>query len=261
MITSSHNPKIQYIRSLLNRRVERENSDTFVIEGVRLAEEVISSGWQVEMVLYTHLLTLRGQQLLPRFAKVETEIEEVTPEIMHSIAGTDSPQGILAVIRKKTLPLPENPDFVVIIDAVRDPGNLGTLLRSALAAKVQAVLLIPGTVDAFSPKVVRSAMGATFRLPVHIFSWDQIQDFCLQQTQPKLSIMLAEIVGGSSCWESDLCQPLALIIGGEANGASHQARIIAEKKISIPMPGSSESLNAAVAGSILIFEIVRQRLK
>ena len=136
---------------------------------------------------------------------------------------------------------------------LRDPGNLGTLLRSAAATGVQVALLPPETTDAFAPKVLRAGMGAHFRLPIHSMTWEQIYE----QTEG-LQIYLANM-DGRSCWETDLRKPLALIIGGEAEGAGEEARKLAAEKISIPMAGNVESLNAGVAGSVLMFEVVRQR--
>jgi TrmH family RNA methyltransferase len=182
------------------------------------------------------------------------ETEEVESRLLHSLSDTDTPQGILAVLNDQQLPVPESPNFILIPDQIRDPGNLGTLLRTADAAGVQAAFLPPETTDAFAPKAVRSAMGAHFRLPIQPGSWDEI----LSLTRG-LRIFLADMEG-QSCWETDLRQPLVLVIGGEAEGASEQAQKLAHQKISIPMTGKTESLNAAVAGSVLMFEVVRQRM-
>ena len=146
-------------------------------------------------------------------------------------------------------------NFVLIPDQIRDPGNLGTLLRSAAAAGVQVVLLPPETTDAFAPKVVRSGMGAHFHLPIHSLTWEEINQIIKSSN---LQVFLADM-DGQPCWTTDLRQPLALVIGGEADGASQTAHVLANQKISIPMSGSIESLNAGVAGCILMFETARQR--
>lgn len=257
MITSAHNPKIQRIRSLVAKRQERERQGVFVTEGVRLVEEAQSSGWQAELVLFSQGLSERGQALLERLRQSGAEVEEVPPHLLESTADTETPQGILAVIRSRKLPLPPSPDFLLVVDAVRDPGNLGTLLRSAAAAAAQAVILIPGTVDAFSPKVLRAGMGAHFRLPIASMEWPEIAQLC--RGQRPLDLWIAEAEQGRSCWSLDLRRPLALVVGGEAEGASDAARQLADGYITIPMPGKSESLNASVAASILLFEVVRQR--
>jgi TrmH family RNA methyltransferase len=154
------------------------------------------------------------------------------------------------------LPVPETPTFLLIPDQIRDPGNLGTLLRAAAAAGADAALIPPETVDAFAPKVVRAGMGAHFRLPVLPATWDEIN-----RRLDGFDTFLADAGGSLTCWQADFTHPTALILGGEADGASATARELATTQISIPMPGRMESLNAGVAGAILLFEVVRQRTK
>jgi len=260
MITSVHNPKIQHVRALLGRRQEREAAGAFVLEGVRLVEEAQAAGWPPELVLYSSTLSERGQGLLEGFRQAGSEVEEIPPHLMQTISGTEAPQGILAVVRRRSLPLPPALDFALITDSVRDPGNLGTLLRTAAAAGAGAVLLAPGTTDAFAPKVLRAGMGAHFRLPLVEAGWEQIVDICKNRPgSPSLTIYLAEAEEGVSCWSLDLRQPVALVVGAEAEGVTPAARAAADGFITIPMPGRSESLNAAIAASILLFEVVRQR--
>jgi TrmH family RNA methyltransferase len=150
--------------------------------------------------------------------------------------------------------LPKELDFVLVADQVRDPGNLGTMLRTALAAGVDALLLPPRTVDPFSPKVVRAGMGAHFRLPIAVTSWEEIGT-----TLEDLRIYLAEAGKGAAYTQADFSSPLALILGSEAHGPGAGARELAHTSVHIPMPGGGESLNTAIAAAILIFEIVRQR--
>lgn len=260
MITSTHNPKLQRLRALTGRRQEREQARAFVTEGVRLTEEALLAGWTPELVLYSAELSERGLALLEQFRQRGAEVEETLPRLLQSASDTETAQGIAAVFAMRSLPLPERADFVLVADAVRDPGNLGTLLRSAAAAGVQAVLLAPGSADAFSPKVLRAGMGAHFRLPLAALSWEEIAAFCQAKGDtPSLNVLIAEAEEGRSCWTLDLTQPLALVVGGEAEGASTSARGMADGLVRIPMPGKSESLNAAVAASILLFEVVRQR--
>jgi TrmH family RNA methyltransferase len=173
---------------------------------------------------------------------------------MDSVSETEASQGILAVVAVEQ-PQPAHAlDFVLIADAVRDPGNLGTLLRTAEAAGVDAVLLATGTTDAFAPKVVRAGMGAHFRLPIYEVSWDEVRT---QVAAYHWNVYAADMLG-RSCWETEFRHPLALIIGGEAQGVSAAARQVASETVSIPMQGKAESLNAAVAGAVLLFEVARQ---
>lgn len=218
-----------------------------------MIEEAESRGWGFRFVLYDSSLSERGSLLVEQILSRGIEVEEIAEPLMRSLSGTETPQGILAVLDLIQLPIPESPDFILIPDQIRDPGNLGTLLRTAAAAGVQAVFLPPETTDAFAPKVVRAGMGAHFRLPVRPMKWEKIR-----RESEGLQMYVADM-NGVSCWETDLVQPLALIIGSEAEGASKEAKEIATQSISIPMAGNMESLNAGVAGSVLMFEVMRQR--
>jgi TrmH family RNA methyltransferase len=230
MITSVQNTKIKWVRSIQANSRLRKSEGVFVVEGVRLVEEALAGGWEARLVLYAADLSPRGRQVLEGFAAGGVPLEEVSPQVMRQSSDTDTPQGLLAVLAQRALPLPESLDFVFIPDAVRDPGNLGTMLRTASAAGVQAVLLPPGSVDAFSPKVLRAGMGAHFRLPVLNLSWKQIE----AALEP-LTVYLAA-AGGGDLLESDFCPPLALIIG-RSRGCRPQAWRLAEKCVCIPMPG------------------------
>jgi len=255
MITSNQNSKIKLIRALQGRAKERREAGTFLAEGVRLVEEAVNSNWGFQFALYDESLSERGRLQVESLKLRDIDVEEISTTIMKSLSETETPQGILAVLKESPLPIPESLNFILIPDQIRDPGNLGTLLRTATAAGAQVVLLPPETTDAFAPKVLRSGMGAHFRLPIRSMTWDEINQVV---KLAGLQVFLADM-NGQSCWETDLRQPLALIIGGEADGASEQARDLANQKISIPMNGNIESLNAAVAGSILMFEVLRQR--
>jgi TrmH family RNA methyltransferase len=255
MITSPHNPKLKLIRALQGRAKERREAGAFMVEGVRLVEDAVSSNWKLRFVLFDETLSERGRLNVERLTLNGVDVEEVSTSLMKSISETETPQGILAVLELTQLPISNYPNFILIPDQIRDPGNLGTLLRTAAAAGVQAVFLPPETTDAFAPKVVRSGMGAHFRLPIRSMSWEEIGRFCESANQ---RIYLADM-DGQSCWEVNLRQPVALVIGGEADGASESARKLANGKITIPMGQNIESLNAGVAGSILMFEVVRQR--
>lgn len=254
MLTSPRNPRIQHIRALQGRAKTRRDSNQFAVEGVRLVEEALQAGWRPELLLYTADLNERGQAVLKGFQQQEVETLAVSTAVMQAASDTQTPQGLLAVLALPTWQLPAQPNFLLVADQMRDPGNLGTLLRTALAAQVQAVLLPPGNVDPFAPKVVRAAMGAHFRLPVLQLGWAQIR----QIIQP-LYTCLADSSGGLAYTQANLRQPLALVIGGEANGAGQQALKATDTRLHIPMPGEAESLNAAVAAAILLFEVVRQR--
>jgi len=254
MITSPQNQTIKRVRHLQNRSKARQQEGAFVVEGLRLVEEALLYGWDPDIVLFTEDLDQRGWDIVNGFRGKEVPTLQVSPEVMKAASDTQTPQGLLAVLPMKGQPQPRKKDFVLLADQVRDPGNLGTLLRTALAAGVDTVLLPPGTVDPHSPKVVRAGMGAHFRLPVHKTSWEEI----LHQLS-ELTVFVADVDRGLPYTEADFQQPLALIIGNEVRGPGRKAQAAATQAVHIPMPGDAESLNAAIAGAILVFEVVRQR--
>ena len=256
MISSSQNPKIKLARSLAGRSKARLEGQAFLAEGVRLVEEALAADWPFRFVLHTGEVSGRGAELLKSIEAQGIECEEVQARLLASISDTETSQGVLAVLRDAPLALPRSADFVLILDAVREPGNLGTVLRTAAAAGVQAILLAPETTDAFAPKVVRAGMGAHFHLPMKRMDWAEIRGLAESMG---LTTYLADMQG-APCWETEFRHPLALMIGGEAEGATQHARQLAQQIVSIPMPGKAESLNAAVAGSILMFEVLRQRM-
>jgi RNA methyltransferase, TrmH family len=257
MLSSPQNAKVKLVRALAGRPKERREAAAFLAEGVRLVEEALVAGWPFRFALHGPELSPRGAQLVEKLREHGVPLELVDGVLLRSLSETETSQGILAVLDERELSLPAVPDFLLIPDSVRDPGNLGTLLRSAEAAGVQAVLLPPETADAFAPKVVRAGMGAHFRLPIRSAGWTEIA-LLVAGMPANRQVYLAEM-GGASCWQADFKAPLALIIGGEAAGATQQARQLATRLVSIPMLGGTESLNAAVAGSVLMFEVLRQR--
>ena len=254
MITSVQNPKIQWVRKLQTQPRLRREEGLFVVEGVRLVEEALAAGWQASLVLFTEELSERGTQVVQGFARLGAQVEKVSPGVMAAASDTQTPQGLLAVVQTRLLPFPERLDFVLVVDGVRDPGNLGTILRVAAAAGAQAVLLPPGNVDGWAPKVLRAAMGAHFRLPLRSLDWDALNDLLYG-----LPVYLADAGSGLPYTQADLRAPLALMVGGEAAGAGQQGQKLASHRIHIPMPGEMESLNAAAAAAVLMFEVVRQR--
>jgi TrmH family RNA methyltransferase len=247
---------VKYVRALYRRRV-RHRERHFVIEGLRLVEEALKAGVVPVLAFFTPDLSgsQRGRKLLAVTEDLPGECFVVTDKVMRALSDTVSPQGILAVVPFIELPLPENPWLVLVVDRVRNPGNLGTILRSAEAAGASQVILTPATVDVYSPKVVRGAMGAHFHLPIATgVSWLEVAE-ALQGRQ----ILLAEAKGEKIYYEVDWTKPSALIVGGEAEGASQEAERLATERIVIPMQGKAESLNVAGASGVILFEATRQR--
>lgn len=256
MITSLANDKVKYVRKLQNQKDLRHADRRLVLEGVRLVEEVTRASLIPSLVLHTEDLSKdgRGKGLLVTLRAMGAPTFQVSDEVMVSCSDTMTPQGILAVLPFPEFAPPDPPSLVVIADRLRDPGNLGTLLRSALAAGAEQVLLAPGTVDFSNPKVVRSAMGAHLWLPVRHAEWDAVAE-----TVAGCDTWLAAGGGRKAYTEVDWTRPSALIVGSEAHGAGDRARALAQGRIAIPIRPVVDSLNAAVAASVILFEVVRQR--
>ncbi len=255
MITSNQNTKLKLARSLMGRSKERRENGAFVAEGVRLVEEALSAEWPFRFVLVSEALNARGRELVSALQTSNIPVEQVPGSLLDPVSGTESNQGILAVLDHASLAMPARLDFALIADQIRDPGNLGTLLRTAAATGVQVVFISPDTTDAFSPKVLRAGMGAHFRFPIFTLAWDDIR-----RQVDGLQVFLADMSAPISCWQADFKKPLAMIIGGEAEGASKEARTLATQAVFIPMMGNTESLNAGIAGAILLYEAFRQRI-
>ncbi len=257
LITSVKNPKIKEVRALQSRAKTRRETGVFVVEGVRLAEEAVAAGWHAQLCLYTPDLSPRGLDLVKSLSDSGVPVEMVAEHVMKSVSDTQSPQGILLVMEQQVLLLPEHPEKVLILDQVQDPGNAGTLIRTAAAAGFDAVILTEGSVDAFSPKVLRAGMGAHFRLPVLTAPTIDIVELCQLHG---LLLWSASVDAGQTYTDANLRSPLAIVIGSEAHGVG-EPLYDSSNLLHIPMPGGGESLNAAAAGAVLIFEVVRQRSK
>ena len=258
MITSIQNPKIQQVRELLAHSRARREQGAYVIEGIRLLEEAWQAGIQPSGVFFSADLNPRGMVLVEEMRLAGFVTEEVEFSLLKRVSDTEHSQGLLAVLPYRAVDLPLNANFCLILDAIRDPGNMGTILRTACAAGVQSVHLSSDCADIFSPKVLRSAMGAHFHLPIATKSWGEIQEYLNHSPEPP-AIFLSDVREGQSLWQCSFTEPTALIISNEGAGASDEARTLTTHVVHIPMPGGFESLNASIAAAILLFEVVRQR--
>lgn len=257
MISSPSNPHVKHIRSLAADRKERRRERMFVLEGVRLVADALASGAALELALFDAerlAATAAGQTLAERLAGTRGAYP-ATAQVVAAASDTVHPQGVVAVARWPEL-TPEKAGVALVLDAIQDPGNLGTILRSAEAAGVAEVLCAPGTADLYAPKVVRAAMGAHLRLPMR-------QDIGWETLDETLGLVdhvyAADASATMPYYAADWRQRCALLIGNEAGGLSEDARARATRLIGIPMRGGAESLNAGVAASVILFEALRQR--
>ncbi len=255
MITSLDNPKVKWMRQLLDARGRRAEG-CYLLEGMILLKDALDAGVAPRLVLFTAARPSErwGGHLLTQLNAVPHE--EVSPAVMRSLTDTVTPQGIVAAV-----PIPQPPQelppagLAIVLDSLRDPGNVGTILRSAQAAGCVAVLATPDTVDFYSPKVVRAAMGAHVRLPL----LPDLPWHALERLLGGRNIYVADAHAPTPYFAVDWTPPSALVIGSETEGPRPEAQRCATGRVSIPMPGRMDSLNAAVAASIIVFEAVRQR--
>lgn len=264
MISSTSNARVRLLRSLVDRR-SRQDAGLFLVEGVRLAEEVVDAGIRPRVVLFDEAVrqTERGSAVLADLEPVSDWMEAASSAVLAAVSAVQHAQGIALAV---PLALPVLPprrhrpdalhDILVVLDDLADPGNAGAILRTARAAGVRQVLVSAGGVDVFGPKVVRAAGGAHFHLQLAgEFRWSEAASV-LPSSVP---VVLAEAHAGQPYWRFDWSGPVALVVGGEAHGASFAAKRSITDRVRIPMPGGGDSLNVAMATSILLFEAVRQR--
>jgi len=253
MITSSKNAKVKYVARLQAERRFRGREQAFVVEGTRWLTELVNYGHPIRLVFYTEdwLLSANHAAILQQ---VSVPVQAVNEEVMAAMSDTETPAGVLAVVEMTVRPLPPQPSLLLILDGVQNPGNLGTMLRTAAAAGVDGVLLGPGCVDAYNPKVLRGGMGAHLRLPVQALNWAEIEPLLVG-----LTVWLADVAEGVAYTAVSWQTPSALIIGSEAWGAGEEAAALADGRCTIPMHTATESLNAALAAGIILFEAARQR--
>lgn len=256
MISSPQNDRVKLVRLLQRQPKTRRQQKRLVLEGVRLIGDALDSGVLPDFVLVTaEAASGLARDLIGRLQVARAIYLEVTDSLMVDMADTETPQGVLGVFPLPDLPVPTTPGLVVVADGWRDPGNLGTLFRSAAAAGVDLIALTPGTVDPYSPKTLRSGMGAQYRIPIRSLSWAE-----LASRYANLPFYFAGAAGAIRYDDVDWTKSSVLVIGGEAHGFAQSASDVPHQLIRIPMAPGAESLNAAVAASIMIFEAQRHRL-
>lgn len=259
VITSSSNDTVKYVKSLLSKKY-RDRNRQFLAEGEKIVSEALASPYQVEMLVfsenYSGFLLTQGEELGIRCLVVKDQL-------FKSLSDTQSPQGVLAVINQQDFILQntiaQESGFVVILDGVKDPGNLGTIIRTVDAAGGSGVILIHDCVDATNPKAVRATMGSIFRVP--IYSENNTDELFDHLTQAGWHIAASNLKGTNAFHWQGGYNKTALVIGSESHGVSKGAKDKAHSLIRIPMAGGAESLNASVAAGILIYEIFRKGRK
>ncbi len=251
-ISSPQNDRVKLVRLLQRQAKARRQQRRLVLEGVRLVADAFASGVQPDYVFFTDAASDPVHDLIAHLSAAGIDCLRATDALLADMADTETPQGILGVFPWPDLPIPTAPGLVFVADGWRDPGNLGTVIRTAAAAGVELLALPPGTVDPYNPKTLRAGMGAQFRVPVHSLDWPE-----LTARFPDHTLYLADAEGDRPFHAVDWTRPALLVVGGEAHGVGAAARDLPHTPISIPMVPGAESLNAAVAASLLIYEARR----
>ncbi len=256
MITSTGNPQVKHLLQLQKKSKVRNEEKLFLVEGLRMFVEVPEE--RVEKVYVSESLynKKKAELRLNRFS-----YEILSDNVFQHVSDTKTPQGILCVVRQQQYNIEEilqkkDPHFVVL-DNLQDPGNLGTIVRTAEAAGVSAVFLNRESVDLYNPKTIRSTMGSIYRMPV-IYVENLVE--LLQKFKKKGVQSYAAHLEGRNAYDAEnYTTGTAILIGNEGNGLSQEVADQADIRVRIPMEGKVESLNAAIAASVLMFEVYRQR--
>ena len=257
MITSTSNVQIKQIIALLKKGKERKEQNAFVIEGRKMFEEICQDKSRVIKAYFSdsYIKEHYEERTLP-----EVPYEIVADSVFDAMAETVTPQGVLAIVKMPEYSLTDmiaEAGTLILLENLRDPGNLGTIIRTAEAAGVSGVILSKESVDIYNPKVIRSTMGAVYRVP-----FLYVEDFMslLQELREKdVRLLAAHLKGQKTFDKADYSGKVGILIGNEANGLSDKAAELANEKVLIPMAGSVESLNAAVAAALLMYEAFRKQ--
>jgi TrmH family RNA methyltransferase len=273
IIDSPANPTVKSLRALAGGPRQRREAGLFLVEGVRVMVDALDARYTPQVVLYDPEAlgkTERGRKLAQRLASLsrsqQGRIFEATSRAVAAAGDTQHSQGVVAAFPIPTWPSPspgDSPALALICDDIQDPGNLGTILRTAEASGVSAVWLTERCVDLYSPKVVRAGMGAHFRMPCFPeASWGDIEADLTSLGIGRHKVYAADADAPVTYDQPEWSAPSALIVANEAHGLGEEARLLARAGgglISIPMLGGTESLNAAIATAVILFEAARQR--
>ena len=262
MISSTANKQVRYVNALVKKTKTRREEDLFVAEGLRMCAEIPKERIQS---VYISDSFQRHPECAGLTAGVR-QVETVTDEVFKALSDTQTPQGILALVKQYHYDLEQvafagrkdgRPVLLMILEQIQDPGNLGTILRAAEGAGVTGILMDTRTTDIYSPKVIRSTMGSVLRVP---FAYvEDLEEALLSLKKKGIRLYAAHLKGKNTYDKEDYTADTGFLIGNEANGLSDSISSMADAYIRIPMEGQVESLNAAVAASVLMFEAARQR--
>ena len=259
IITSKDNEIIKHIRKIKKKKY-RDEFNEYVIEGVKIVEEAIKENVKIKQVIVCNDTTKTYEiptHIMLEIAKYDCIY--VTDKIFNLITQVTNPQGIMAIIEKnnENNEIDYSQEIIVALDDVQDPGNLGTILRTVDSIGLNQIVVSKGTADAFNSKVVRSTMGAIFR--IKIIEKEDLIKTIKDMRKHHFKLLVTSLQTENSIYDIDFYKKI-IVIGNEANGVSKEIQEIADEKAKIPMLGRTESLNASVAAGIVMYEYVRQKL-
>ena len=259
IITSKDNELVKHIRKLKDKKFRDENNE-YVVEGVRLVEEAVKENAKIKQIIVCEDTTKTYEiptHIMLEIAKYECIY--VSDKIFNIITQVTNPQGIMAIIEKNAqdTQIDYTQDIIVALDDVQDPGNLGTILRTVDSIGLNQIIVSKGTADAFNSKVVRSTMGAIFR--IKIIEVEELAQAIKEMRKHHFKLMVTSLQTKNSIYDIDFNKKI-IVIGNEANGVSKEIQDMADEKAKIPMLGRTESLNASVAAGVVMYEYVRQKL-
>ena len=260
IISSKENELIKHIKKLKDKK-ERDISNEYIIEGVKLIQEAIQEKAKIKQIIICE--ECEKAEAIPKEIMYEIARYEciyITKKLYNYLTEVKTPQGILAVIEKESNEknIDYTQEIIVALDGIQDPGNLGTILRTVDSIGLTQILVSKDTADSYNPKVVRSTMGAIFR--VKIIECEDLEKTLKEIKRHKFEIVVTSLQTKNSIYDIDYNKKV-IVIGNEANGVQEKIQQLADKKVKIPMLGKTESLNASVATGIILYEYVRQKLK
>lgn len=260
IITSKDNEIIKNVRKLKEKKY-RDLNNEYIVEGVKMIKEAILEDAKIKLIVVCEDNANSGaidKKLLYEIAKYECIY--VSKKVFDLITDVQTPQGMLAVIEKENSEdkIDYTEDVIVVLDGIQDPGNLGTILRTIDSCGLKQVIVSKETADSYNPKVVRSTMGAIFR--VKVIESNNLIDTLKNMRKHKYKIMATSLETNNSIYDVDYNKKV-IVIGNEANGVEKEILDIADEKIKIPMLGKTESLNASVATAVILYEYVRNKIK
>lgn len=250
IITSKDNEIIKNIKKLKEKKY-RLNS--YIVEGIKMVKEAINENQEIA------LIAIREDFKID-FDTKNIKTVTISNKIFNDISDVKTPQGILAVIKKnQNNQIETNQEYILALDSLQDPGNMGTIIRTADSANINQIIINKTTVDPYSPKVIRSTMGAIYR--TNIIEVEDLKATLKEMKSKGFQIITTDLKATQSIYDINYNNKIVVVIGNEANGVSQEILQTADKKVIIPMLGKTESLNASIAASIMIYEYVRQKIQ